>query len=705
MNITTKFTLLCSFLVLLCGSFLFVLVNNETQESLEEEIKQKLERESNYAIGNIDRFIAERLNDIQIISNDAVLGSDTATYNQIRQRLLLFKQQNKLYVSVSFFDNNRVRIADTESKSVGKRHSFSKYWVKAEQRDVLLDISYSESLQEAVMHFVAVVRNKEGRRIGLVVSRVLIRSLYQVFSDVIEDSKTPNLYVTLLDTNGVMLYSNQLKDSILTHKYKDFDLLQKQITNQQTAEQPLRYFEQDNQIYFYTFQQGYLNYEGHDWIFVMSLPKKTAFAAAKTLRYKIYYVFFPVMFVSVLLAILFGRYFSKPIVQLSRVAKILGAGHLDVKFELQSHRHDEIGVLATQLQQMGGQLARKIKEQEELNQELSATNQKLEELYFDVEKYNRNMKASINYAERIQWAMLPKLSQIQSFFSEVFVLFKPKNVVSGDFYFFHEIQPQAQPQALTPNKQVSNQLSKQVDLLATFANANKTTVLHHSTTKTAQKSCVLAVIDCTGHGVPGALMSVIGYNILQQVIVYEKLVNPSQILCRLNEEVQRMLNQEHTQNKDGMDIALCYLDEQNQTLQFAGVHRPLLYVNQAGELQEIKGDKITIGGSFRQTDPWQVLTHTLDLQQVKSFYLFSDGYADQFNGELPPTKFKNKALRELLLQIHSLDMPTQQQILEQEHNNWRGHHTQTDDILVIGAKPGSNYLDLIIYIFCIIGVI
>ncbi len=677
MNITTKFTLLCSSLVLLCGTFLFVLVNHETQESLEQEIKFKLERESNYAIGNIDRFIAERLNDIRILSNDAVITSDTATYRQVRQRLSLFKQQNKLYVSVSFFNNERVRIADTEEKSIGKQHSFSKYWLKAQEDDIVLDISYSESLQEAVMHFVAVVRNQQGKRIGLVVSRVLIRSLYQVFSDVIEDNQTPNLYVTLLDTNGVMLYSNKLKDSVLTQKHPNFQLLQQQIVAQQSNKKALSYFEHDKQIYFYTSQQGYLNYEGHDWIFVMSLPKQAAFASAKDLRYKIYYVFVPVMLFSVLLAILFGRYFSKPIVQLSRIAKIWGAGHLDTKFALQHHRNDEIGSLSEQLQGMATQLARKIREQDDLNNELSTTNEKLQELYFDVEKYNQNMKASINYAERIQQAMLPNKQRIQGFFPDAFVLFQPKNVVSGDFYFFYELKS-TQKQLLSQEVAINLQHTENKILQHQSVTSIKKTQY--------QKSCIIAAIDCTGHGVPGALMSVIGHNVLQQLIGYEELTEPARILYRLNEEVHRILHQEYSRNKDGMDVALCHIDFTQKQLQFAGVHRPFIYFSPDGELCEIKGNKVSIGGNPRHNKTWQVDNHVLPLKDLHSFYLYSDGYADQFNDVAYPTKFTNKAFKELLKNIYTLDMATQEQILQQEHQIWKGTNWQTDDILVIGVQ-------------------
>jgi serine phosphatase RsbU (regulator of sigma subunit) len=383
------------------------------------------------------------------------------------------------------------------------------------------------------------------------------------------------------------------------------------------------------------------------------------------------------MLFSVLLAILFGRYFSKPIVQLSRIAKIWGAGHLDIKFALQHHRNDEIGSLSEQLQGMATQLARKIREQDDLNNELSTTNEKLQELYFDVEKYNQNIKASINYAERIQKAMLPNKERIQGFFADSFVFFQPKNIVSGDFYFFYELKA-------TPKNIMSQEVALTLQH-TTHSNTPNHFVASFKRTKTPS-SCIIAAIDCTGHGVPGALMSVIGHNILQQLIGYEELTEPARILYRLNEEVQRILQQEHSRNKDGMDVGLCHIDFAENQLQFAGVHRPLVYFTNAGEFCEIKGNKISIGGNPRQNKAWQVDNHSLSLKDLHTFYLYSDGYADQFNDAPYPTKFTNKAFKQLLTAIHTLDTTTQEQILQQEHQLWRGTNWQTDDILVIGVQ-------------------
>jgi serine phosphatase RsbU (regulator of sigma subunit) len=673
MKISTKFSLLALFLVLFCGGLLFVLVNNETQELLEEEIRFKLERESRYATANTDRFIYERLNDIRNLAFDAVLSSDTASAKQILRRLNSFKKQNKLYVSVSFFNNDRFRIADTEEKAIGKQHTYSNYWLKTETEEVVLDISYSESLKEAVLHFAAVVRNSQGKKLGLVVSRVKISSLYEVFSEVIANENVQNLSVVLLDTTGLLLYSNKKQDSVLKQKYAKYDLLlqniaqNKQVAKQQTSQDSSavevlhNYFEHDKQIFFYTFQQGYLNYEGHRWLFVMELPRKSAFASAKALRFKIYYTFVPVLLVSIVLSILFGRYVSKPIVQLSRVAKAWGSGHLQAKFELTTHKTDEIGELATQLQQMAVQLARRMNEQAELNNELQTTNETLQDLNLDLERKNQNITSSIHYAERIQAAMLPAKEWFKSVFPDSFIVFKPKQIVSGDFYWFQTVTIEAAAQE-------TNQI---------IASEKKATTY-----------LLVAAIDCTGHGVPGALMSMIGNNLLYQIVVHEQITAPDLVLLRLHIGVQKILNQGENNNKDGMDIAFCRIDTTRKQLDFAGVHRPLVLF-QGGEMNEIKGTKATIGGNMQQEN-WAVQNHTLQIDTGDTLYLYSDGYGDQFQDADISKKFTGKRLKQLFQDIQVYDLEEQAQLLITTHRNWKGNLPQTDDILVLGVRFTEN---------------
>ncbi len=699
MKISVKFSLLSLFLVLLCGTLLFVLVNKETKASLEDEIRFKLERESKYAVASTDRFIYERLNDIKNLAQDAILSTDTASSRQVLQRLKNFKNQNKLYVSVSFFDLERIRIADTENKSIGKQHNYANYWLQSEKEDAVLDISYSESLQNVVMHFAAVVRNKEGKKIGLVVSRVLIDNLYEVFSEVIESKNMSDISIALMDTSGTLLYSNRKEDSILVDKHKDFQLITKYLhlfSKENKATKAAKeedgevisshYFVNNKQIFLYQKQEGYLNYPGHKWIFIMKIPREKAFASAQVLRQKIFYAFIPVLLLSLILAILFGRYISKPIIQLSRAANAWGNGHLDTTFALNSHKNDEIGVLSTQMLGMAKQLAKKMKEQEELNEELQSTNYTLQDVNIDLERKNQNITASIHYAERIQSAMLPNIELIKNIFPDFFILFKPKHIVSGDFYWFQEMEIQFPIHK--QNKEFGRiRLAQHSYSLAHTENLLQDSIIPDETVFVeyiALKTYFVAVVDCTGHGVPGALMSMIGNNLLYQIIVNEKNTSPDKILTKLHIAVQKVLKQEANNNKDGMDVAICVINSTLKTVEFAGVHRPLLLFS-GNKMTEIKGNKVSIGGSF-MPEKWHVDKHILDYQNGDMIYLYTDGFGDQFNDVENSKKYTGKKLKATLQEIQHLSCEEQKEYLLQEHRNWKGNTNQTDDILVMGLK-------------------
>jgi serine phosphatase RsbU (regulator of sigma subunit) len=256
----------------------------------------------------------------------------------------------------------------------------------------------------------------------------------------------------------------------------------------------------------------------------------------------------------------------------------------------------------------------------------------------EIEEKNKDITASITYAQRIQRAILPPVSQMKGLLGQHFILYKPKDIVSGDFYWVEQ----------------------------------------------SGDATLFAAVDCTGHGVPGAFMSIVGHNILTQVVFEKKINSPALILDRLNEEVNRTLRQRgNAEVKDGMDIALCSLDREKNKLYFSGANNPLYFIRR-GELKEIKGDKFPIG----ETEPGNknnFTQHELDLLKGDSIYIFSDGYADQFGGP-KGKKFKYKQLQELLLSIQQHTMDEQLLILEKTINDWKGDLEQVDDILVIGLR-------------------
>ncbi|MBI3502936.1 MAG: SpoIIE family protein phosphatase [Bacteroidetes bacterium] len=266
--------------------------------------------------------------------------------------------------------------------------------------------------------------------------------------------------------------------------------------------------------------------------------------------------------------------------------------------------------------------------------------QKVAERTAELAQKNKDITSSIQYAKRIQDAILPTREQIQKHFPESFVLFKPKDIVSGDFYWFGE--------------------------------------------KNGKK--IAACVDCTGHGVPGAFMSMIGTNLLNQIILEDGVTEPSAILSALNHGVRSALKQganAEIETTDGMDIAFCSFDVNKREMQFSSAQRNLIIVRE-NNLEKIDGNKFPIGGA--QLDAERIFTnHFRPLKKGEMFYMFSDGYADQFGGERGK-KFMVKKLHETLLSLHTLPLTEQKILLEKTLEDWRGSYNQVDDVLVIGIR-------------------
>ncbi len=300
-------------------------------------------------------------------------------------------------------------------------------------------------------------------------------------------------------------------------------------------------------------------------------------------------------------------------------------------------------------------LYRANKKEKEANAELARRNalieeQKrlLEEKNEALERAKRDIEESIQYARRIQLAILPDLTQLYARFPESFVLYLPRDVVSGDFYYFYPI-------------------SEEVSLLA--------------------------VADCTGHGVPGAFMSMVGSTLLNKLSQEEGLKDAATYLERLDEELRATIH--HTigdsKVKDGMDIGVCVIDHRQHRMHFAGAKRPLYLFRADGSFIEIKGTRRSIGGDS-MADQMPFENHEIRLEDGMSFYLFSDGIVDQFGWEMqegkPPrrTKFMPRRLKELLEKIHTLPATQQKEEIEMTILDWRRDIEQIDDICVIGVR-------------------
>ena len=270
---------------------------------------------------------------------------------------------------------------------------------------------------------------------------------------------------------------------------------------------------------------------------------------------------------------------------------------------------------------------------------------------------HENITNSITYAQRIQNAMLPHEHSFHQQFPDSFILFKPKDVVSGDFYWFFNVK--------------------------TGSALNDYDAENESGSAEDSQKIIVAAVDCTGHGVPGAFMSMIAYNLLN-MIVNKNIHEPDLILAELNRSVRFALQQYKNDNKDGMDMAICSIDKENKIIEYAGAKNPIVIIKD-GVLEHIKGDKEPIGGSQGKSDRTYT-KHTIAIDKPTTVYLFSDGFEDQFGGP-EGKKFMIKNFKELLLTIHHEPFDKQKGILDKAIEDWKGtKEKQIDDILVMGLR-------------------
>ena len=270
--------------------------------------------------------------------------------------------------------------------------------------------------------------------------------------------------------------------------------------------------------------------------------------------------------------------------------------------------------------------------------------QEVERQSEEIEIKNKNITDSINYASKIIEALLPPRKNLEKMFSDSFILYLPKDIVSGDFYWFIE----------------------------------KNNFLY------------IAAVDCTGHGIPGAFMSIVGLDLFRNYIKINE-TDPARILNKMNLEIRNILQKqsEDIKIKDGMDLALCIINKQKNNLKFSGAFNPL-YLIRDGSLTQLKADRFTIGQA--NTDKNDIFsTQNFNIQKNDVIYLFTDGYTDQFGGN-DNKKFKFRRFRHLLLSIYNKKLSEQKRLLELAHIEWKRNYEQVDDILIIGLKPYQKKL-------------
>lgn len=262
-----------------------------------------------------------------------------------------------------------------------------------------------------------------------------------------------------------------------------------------------------------------------------------------------------------------------------------------------------------------------------------------EEQRAELQLRNKELTDSLNYARRIQAAMLPSEQLISRIFPDHFIFYRPKHIVSGDFYWFGE----------------------------------------------RDDKLFIAAADCTGHGVPGALMSMIGLELIQKIVNSMKIDDTDQVLLTMNRELEMAFSREEGDRsaiKDGIEISICVIDRKTRVMEFSGAFLPV-YIVRDDKLIEIKGDKKNVIQSFAMVSFNRT---SFTLQEGDILYLFTDGYADQFGGP-ENKKFMYRRLRHILLTISKYSLADQQRILDETIVSWMEGHDQIDDMMILGVKP------------------
>ncbi|MFT6747187.1 MAG: ligand-binding sensor domain-containing protein, partial [Glaciecola sp.] len=270
------------------------------------------------------------------------------------------------------------------------------------------------------------------------------------------------------------------------------------------------------------------------------------------------------------------------------------------------------------------------------NQELELVNLEIISKNKEIEERNKDVNSSIRYALTIQQASFPPIADLKDVFSDSFIYHLPRDIVSGDFYWYKKLQ----------------------------------------------KEFVVAIVDCTGHGVPGAFMSMIGMTLLNEIMSGQPEIDPGQALNRLDLGIRKAFENSENSSNDGMDVVLCTINTDTKTIKYSGAYRPL-YIVRKGELIEYKATKYAIGS--KEILEKDYVTHVIPYEKGDCVYMLSDGYPDQFGGPYNK-KFKTKVMKNMFLNVHHHDMEKQKELIHQRYLDWKGDFEQVDDILICGIK-------------------
>lgn len=373
-----------------------------------------------------------------------------------------------------------------------------------------------------------------------------------------------------------------------------------------------------------------LDFFGYHWGIVAKMDTSEAFSSIYYLQFSTLTSFVLLMVVILIVSIYFSNYLTNPIVSLTKNVKDISEGKLETPVHIK--RQDEIGTLAEGFKSMQSTIVRLVNDLKKSN--------------FNLEERQKEIVDSIKYARKIQDSVLAGDPILRQHLKDYFVLFQPRDILSGDFYW-----------ATSHTELYENNVAPLKE----------------------RQSFYFAICDSTGHGIPGAFMSLLNISFLNETITEKKISQPHNIFNEVRNSLIKTISDEH--NYDGMDgVLLRFIPETNRVEYAASYNAPILVRN--GEMIHCQADRIPVGKSVKH-DPFHL--YQLDVEKGDTLYIYTDGFSDQFGGE-KNKKYKLKNFENFLLSIEPLEMTEQRQALENELIRWQGNNHQVDDILVIGIR-------------------
>ncbi len=624
MNIYTKLTVLCLFLVITSSVALIFFSNRQFSNQFQEEIVRSLRQESTIASRQVTSFLEERMNEITFAAGQNAVQNTSPNNPEITANLNRLTELHEGYMAFASFDINQIKVGESSNTMGDIPNGVWETLEGGSKRGLLIE----KSDNAIVLYVASALTGNSGTIIGKMRASTLFKNLGS-------DSSAMGYY--LVDQKGLILYNNDSPERALNESFDNFSQIKDRGANNidliETGEQ-----------YLLVNKLNIAN--ASDWSLVFAVDKSIALAPIGNIQSSLIWVVLIILIIVAILALVAANIFVKPIVKLSHAAEEIGNGNLNVKVDINSK--DELGKLGGQLNKMSGRLNEILNEEKELSSQLGSQASELEDQKNQLEVAHAQITSSLDYAQRIQSSMLPTNSELRRNVTDSFIFFRPKDVVSGDFFWFEKVR------------------------------------------RGRSEFLILAAADCTGHGVPGAIMSMMGGNQLTNIIYYQNYIEPEKILARLDKAIKFELyrDEQVTQRRDGMEIMICVIDLDSLEMKFAGAGMPLLRLPKEGEIEVYKSPRLMIGGvegGDEKEVEEQFNLQTMQLNEGDKIFLASDGFQDQFGGP-DDKRFMGRNLRKFFERSRDSKMKEVGAKVEQEFDRWKGDAEQTDDVLVIGVE-------------------